>query len=161
MLASPKIDYYQGDQVDPTIRSDDSVSSTYGVRADAPAFQQLLTAMDAVASMPQSAITTSEGLVLIKKTRDMMEKVLANNASDGFENLTELQVRLNGPRSTLQSMHERHQNFVTYADDVIQGIEGVDQAELIAKLQSDQIQLEASYATLARITSLTILDFLR
>ncbi len=161
MLATPKTDFYQGDTVDPTVRPDDGITMAYGARANAPAFQQLLTALDAAANLPQSAIVTTEGLILIQKARDMLQTVLANNASDGFENLSELQVRVNGPRSTLESIRERHQQFTVYADTVIQDVEGVEYAKLIAQLQSDQFQLEASYATLSRIISLSILDFLR
>ena len=161
MLANPKTDYYYGDSVDPQVRADDGFSITYGARANAPAFQQMLIAVDAMMNLPQSTISTPEGLALIQKARDMLDTVLTNDASDGFQNLTELQVKVNGPRSTLASIRDRHERFTIYADEIIQEVEGIDQAELIASLQSDQVQLEASYAVLSRISSLTILDFLR
>ena len=161
MLATPKTDYYQGDSTNPQVRADDGFTLSYGARANAPSFQQMLTAIDAMKNLPQSAIGTTEGQALIQKGRDMLDLVLATDGSDGFENLSELQVQVNGPRSTLASIRDRHEQFTIYADSIIQEVEGIDQAQIIAELQSDQVQLEASYAVLSRISSLTILDFLR
>ncbi len=161
MLANPKTDYYNGDSVDSQVRADDGFTINYGARANAPSFQQLITAVDAMVNLPQSTIATPEGLALIQKARDMVENVLVADAADGFQSLSELQVNVNGPRNTLASIRERHEQFTIYADTVIQEVEGVDQAELIASLQSDQVQLEASYSVLSRISTLTILDFLR
>ena len=43
---------------------------------------------------------------------------------------------------------------------MIHDIEHIDQTEVIVKLTSDQQVLEASYASLARLQSITLLDFL-
>ena len=161
MLASPKTDYYQGDSTDQQVRADDGFTLTYGARANAASFQQLLTAVDAMSNLPQSAITTADGLALIQKARDMLDRVLANDGADGFQNLSELQVSVNGPRNTLASIRDRHEQFANFADTAIEAVEGINATELIAGLQSDQVQLEASYAVLTRISSLSILDFLR
>ena len=40
-------------------------------------------------------------------------------------------------------------------------IEGIDPAELITRLQSDQTALEASYSTLVRLQGLSLVNFLR
>ena len=44
---------------------------------------------------------------------------------------------------------------------MIADIEQIEPAEVIARLQSDQVALEASFTALARIQSLSLVNFLR
>ena len=39
-------------------------------------------------------------------------------------------------------------------------IEGIDQAELIVKLQEDQLTLQASFASLSRLQQLSLVNFI-
>ena len=160
MTANPKLDYYQGDNVQNRARIDEAFEVAYGVQANEGAFQRLLTAADAIASMPSGAITTPEGLVLMTKARDMLEDIIGVDALNGIQSLSETRVKLNGPRLTLESVKERHEQFSIYAGEIVAGVEQVDTAAVIARLQSDQVQLQASYSTIARLQDLSLLNFL-
>jgi len=63
-------------------------------------------------------------------------------------------------RDNLTVAQERHEGFFAYAEGVIHDLENIDRNEVIVKLQSQQQVLEASYASLAQVQSLTLLDFL-
>ena len=160
MLANPKTDYYQGDNVQNRARIDEAFEVPYGVQADKTAFQRFLMAADAIASMPSANITTPEGLALMTKARDMLEDIIGVDALNGVQGLSETRVELNGPRLTLESVKERHTQFSIYAGEIVADIEQVDTATVIARLQSDQVQLQASYSTISRLQSLTLLNFL-
>lgn len=161
MLATPKVDYYQGDNVQNTARIDEAFEVNYGVQANELALQQLITAADAIASMPTANITTPEGKILMVKARDMLENIIGVDATNGINGLAELRVALNGPRLTLESVRERHQQFTIYAGEIVAGIQNINSAEVITRLQSDQVQLQASYQVISQIQSLSLINFLR
>ncbi|MFQ5971724.1 MAG: hypothetical protein ACE5Q3_05280 [Alphaproteobacteria bacterium] len=161
MLNNPKLDYYRGDDFEHSVRADKDLQVGYGLRANELTFQQLMLAIDAIANMPQSAIVTSEGQEIIREARDILENVLSFTSSTPMDSLTELRARLNSPRVTIADVRDRHQQFRVYADGVINGIENIDRIEVVARLQSDQVQLEASYAAISRLQSLSLLNFLR
>ena len=161
MLATPKLDYYKGDNRSQAARISENQTLNYGISASAPAFQQLLMAVDALASMPATAPATTFLKPLIDKTAAVLAKVLTDAPGDGFESLGEIWLRLTIPRTTLATVREGHERFAAYADGVVSEIESIDRAEVITRVQTDQLALEASYTALARISSLSLLDFLR
>ena len=57
-------------------------------------------------------------------------------------------------------MNTRHSDDITFLSIFISDIEEVDTAEAIARLNQDQVALEASLAVTAQLTRLTLLDFL-
>ncbi len=161
MLATPKLDYYQGDNVQNTARIDEAFEISYGVQANELALQQLITAADAIASMPTANIITPEGKLMMTKARDMLDDIIGVDATNGINGLAEIRVALNGPRLTLESVRERHQQFSIYAGEIVGGIQSINEAEVITRLQSDQVQLQASYQVIAQIQSLSLINFLR
>lgn len=160
MTANPKTDYYQGDDIQNRARIDEAFEVSYGVQANETSFQRLLMAADAIASMPSAAITTPEGLTLMTKARDMLEDIIGVDATNGIEGLSETRVKLNGPRLTLESVRDRHVQFSIYAGEIVADIQNINEAEVISRLQSDQIQLQASFSTISRLQSLSLLNFL-
>jgi flagellin-like hook-associated protein FlgL len=56
---------------------------------------------------------------------------------------------------------ERHKAFATYATQAIGDIQNVDAAQALTQLNSDQAVLQASYAAIGRMTSLSIIDYLK
>lgn len=161
MLANPKADYYQGDNANQSVRISASQTLSYGARANGEPFQQLLMAVDALASLPTTAPATTFLQPLVTKVSAILDKVLNEVPGDGFESLGEVRLRLTVPRSTLKTVREGHEQFTSYALNVVTEIEGIDRAEVISRMQSDQFALEVSYAALARVGSLSLLDFLR
>ena len=160
MFATPKRDYYQGDNVQNATRIDESFEINYGISANEIAFQQLITAVDAIANIPKASIATTEGQVIVKKARDMIENILGIDATNGIDGLTDLRIKINGPRITLDNVKDRHEQYNAYASQIIGDIQNIDTAEVIARLQSDQLQLQVSYSTISRVQSLSLLNYL-
>jgi flagellin-like hook-associated protein FlgL len=160
MLASPKIDYYQGDALTNVVRADDNLEVSYDLRADLPTFQQILTAFDAVANLPNADTSNPFARAVIVKAKEMLDEVLDPLAGGTVETLDQLRMELSRARDNLTAAGERHEHFFAYAEGVIHDLENIDRNEVIVKLQSQQQVLEASYASLAQVQSLSLLDFL-
>jgi flagellin-like hook-associated protein FlgL len=71
-----------------------------------------------------------------------------------------LRVEIGSARDVLARTTEQHENAAAYAEGLIADIEGIDRTEVIVKLQDQQRVLEASYAMLARLQSLSLLNYL-
>jgi hypothetical protein len=160
MLASPKVDYYQGDSLANVVRADDDLEVSYDLRAELPTFQQILTALDAVANLPAADTSDPFERAVIVKAKEMLDEVLDPLAGGTVETLDQLRMELSRARDSLAVARKRHEDFFAYAEGVIHDLENIDRNEVIVKLQSQQQVLEASYASLAQIQSLSLLDFL-
>ena len=160
MLANPKIDYYQGNQQAQTAKADESTSLSYDVRADKLAFQQLLTALDAVANLPTGDSSDQYQRAIISKALDMVSLALDALPTDGFESIERMRMNLSNPRQSMEFVKERHEKMKAYAEGLIDKIEGIDSAEVIVKLQEEQLSLEASFTSLSRLQQLSLVNFL-
>jgi flagellin-like hook-associated protein FlgL len=61
----------------------------------------------------------------------------------------------------LEAIVETQESSRLYLSELIQGIEGIDLPQVVSKLAAHQAALEASYLTIARLTQLSLTDFLR
>jgi flagellar hook-associated protein 3 FlgL len=61
----------------------------------------------------------------------------------------------------LQGVKESHNRFIEFAIDTLGKLTLIDKAALAARMNGDQVSLEASYAALARLTQISLLDFLK
>ncbi|MCG8596333.1 MAG: hypothetical protein MI785_18490 [Kiloniellales bacterium] len=160
MLANPKLDYYQGDFALQSARVDDSTTVEIEARADAVEIQQLITALDAVANLPNADSRDPFAREVIVQARDMLNSILGTDSSDGIDGLDGLRVRINAARVTLEQTQERLTSFDAFVEGTITDIENIDRSEVLLKLQNDQFVLEASFTTLARLQSLSLLQYI-
>ena len=160
MLANPKLDYYQGDFGVQTARVDDSTTVQIDARADAIEIQQLITALDAVANLPNADSRDPFAREVIVQARDMLNSILGTDSSDGIDGLDGLRVRVNAARVTMDQTRERLTSFDAFVEGTINDIENIDRNEVLLKLQNDQFVLEASFTTLARLQSLSLLEYI-
>ncbi|MDJ0982755.1 MAG: hypothetical protein QNI94_14095 [Kiloniellales bacterium] len=160
MLANPKLDYYQGDFSVQAARVDDSTTVQIEARADAIEIQQLITALDAIANLPNADSRDPFAREVIVQARDMLNSILGTDASDGIDGLDGLRVRANAARVTLEQIRERLSSFDAFVEGTINDIENIDRNEVLLKLQNDQFVLEASFTTLARLQSLSLLEYI-
>ncbi len=160
MLANPKLDYYQGDFSLQAARVDDSTTVQIEARADAIEIQQLITALDAVANLPNADSRDPFAREVIVQARDMLNSILGTDSSDGIDGLDGLRVRANAARVTLDQIRERLSSFDAFVEGTINDIENIDRNEVLLKLQNDQFVLEASFTTLARLQSLSLLEYI-
>ena len=160
MLANPKLDYYQGDFSLQAARVDDSTTVQIEARADAIEIQQLITALDAIANLPNADSRDPFAREVIVQARDMLNSILGTDASDGIDGLDGLRVRANAARVTMDQIRERLSSFDAFVEGTINDIENIDRNEVLLKLQNDQFVLEASFTTLARLQSLSLLEYI-
>jgi flagellin-like hook-associated protein FlgL len=160
MLANPKADYYQGDTNANSIRADATLTINYDVRADQLVFQQLIAAADAIANLPNGDANDANERAVMAKAREMVRNSLGTNGNPGFNTINQVRMSVTTIRETIGNTLERHQRFDAYAEGVIADLENIDEADVIVRLQGDQSALEASFAMLARLQSLSLLNFL-
>ncbi len=160
MLASPMLDHYQGDSNAPRVRISETTTISYGITGDEEALQQLFLVLDAIASLPVQAPPDAFLSTLIGEARSTLSKVIDADTSTTFESITELRNRVLGPIILLDSSLETLTRSIDHAKDVIADTEGVNEIEVIARLQTEQLILEASYRTVSLIQSLSLTNFI-
>jgi hypothetical protein len=160
MLANPKLDYYQGDNGTASTRISERTSVSYGMNAREEAVQQLLIGLDAIANLPETAPADTYLGSVFDQVRDMLGVVIDPDPTTSFESITELRSRVLGPLNLFASSRENHSRFIEYAADVQGDVEGIDEAEVISRLQSDQVVLQASFQALSQIQQLSLINFI-
>ena len=143
--------YYRGDAERIAVRTGEASSLTYGVTADDPAFDTLFQALQIVATTDTSDPTTARAR--LEEALDLVNAAISA--------IPDVRSRIGSSRSTLELANAQHDEFLLYAEGAIGDIENVDVTEAITRLSGHQTTLEASYASLARLQSVSLLDYLR
>ena len=144
---APDADYYQGDDFKHSVRADEGYEVAYGITADDPAFEQMLRALSYMgfAGATQDAAVLEQALNLI------------DGAIDG---LSDLRGQVGAHSKALQQSKTTHEDFKGFAQNLVSNIEDVDIAQATSELAFNEVQLQGSFMTLARLQSLSLLDFL-
>lgn len=140
--------YYQGSGTDWALMVDGSTPLTYGVRADATAFQTTITALRSLSSM--TATPDTETLQNIFDTFD-----------SALTQLGKLQETLSDQSDSLESVIDAQTDFQLYAESALDSVRAVDVAEATANASQIEVILKASYAALSKVTNLSLTDYLR
>ena len=141
-------DYYQGDTLQLSVRSAETFETTYGITADEPAFEEMLRAL----SYMDYAGANQDNTVL-QQAYTMMK-----SAVDG---LSDIRGRIGASTKVLEAAKAGHEDYLTYATNLVSTLEDVDVAEATTKLSQDEVQLKASYLSLSRLSDLSLLNYLR
>ncbi|TDJ61673.1 MAG: hypothetical protein E2O36_06000 [Proteobacteria bacterium] len=160
MLATPKLDYYQGDSNIPKIRVSESTTINYGITGDEEAIQQLFLFLDAVSNLPTIAPPNAFLATLIDEGMKTLSKVIDVDTTTSFESISELRNRIVGPVNLLATSRNSLTLAINNALNVIDETEGINEAEVIAQMQTEQLILEASFRTVAKIQSLSLVNFI-
>jgi flagellar hook-associated protein 3 FlgL len=152
IFGTPSANYYRGDTEIAAVKATDQLTVNYGVTANQQPFQDLIGALNLA--------IRGEGLdSTIRKDEFMQETVrLATEALDG---IVGLQNQTNNDLLTLEKSNDLHEGFKTFLNQSIGEEEGVDVAEASIQLAFNQTVLQASFQNFSRISSLSLLDFLR
>ena len=105
-----------------------------------------------------SPITDNERTFLTAAVAELTE-LIDNNGVDNT--LADLRADIGLAQTALESIKGKHTNFLKFAQDSIAKIENIDVAEAGTALHFEQIQLEASFTTIARLQTLSLSNFLR
>lgn len=157
--AAADTDWYGGDDVTQQARIDEDFVVNYGVRANEPAIERVIRAFDAISEISFSSPPSTAEVTAVNDAIALLT-VAIENPPVGEKTLTEVfsEVELN--RVLLNDVDTKHENFAAFAEQSIIDIEQVDPAEAITRLNTEQVTLEASFATIARIQSLSLVKFL-
>lgn len=140
-------DYYQGDQTLLSVRADDAFETVYGITGDNPAFEEMLRALEymdyAGANLDKQVLTEAYNLM--------------KSAIDG---LSDLRGQIGANTLVLEKTKDGHQNFQTYAENIVSSIEDTDIAAATTQLSMDELTLQGSYLALSRLSSLNLISFL-
>jgi len=82
-------------------------------------------------------------------------------AIEAIQEIPDIRSRIGSDRLTLEQTKGRHQDFIVFTNEAINQIETVDVAAAVARMSIDQVQLEASYMLTARLSQLSLANFLR
>jgi flagellar hook-associated protein 3 FlgL len=139
--------YYQGDEFVMSIQASDTLSLDYGVKANETAFQNVFAAL-------HQSIETDGTLddTIIAKAIDF-----TNNS---IEQLTQIRARLNNNNVILNATNDSHDDLKIYFSEVVGDITATDIPEATIRAASHQTTLQAIFQTYARISRLTIADYL-
>lgn len=160
MLATPKLDYYQGDSNVPKIRISESTTINYGITGDEEALQQMFLLLDAITNLPATAPPDAFLATLIDEGMKTLSKVIDVDTTTSFQSISELRNRVVGPANLLASARDSLTLSIDIARNIIGDTEGINETEVIAQMQTEQLILEASYRTVSQIQSLSLVNFI-
>ena len=160
MLANPKLDYYQGDANAPRMRISETTTISYGITGDEEALQQMFLLLDAIVSLPATAPPDFFLSTIIDEGMKTLSKIIDVDTSTTFESISELRNRVVGPLILLENARNTLNRSINIAKDVIADAEGINETEVIAQIQTEQLTLEASYLTVSQIQSLSLVNYL-
>jgi flagellin-like hook-associated protein FlgL len=143
--------FYEGDSASLSARIDPNATVDYGVTANEPGFEKLFRALYEV----RNAKVSAGGI-----DRATLESALGLTI-DAIREIPEIRSRIGSDRLALEQMKSRHQDFIVYTNEAVSQIEAIDVAAAVSRLSTDQTQLEASYMLTARLSQLTLANFLR
>jgi hypothetical protein len=117
-------------------------------------------ASPAIHSLPTIAPPDTFLSKIIDEGMKTLAKVIDVDTTTTFESISELRNRVVGPVNLLANARDSLTLVMDRARDVIAETEGINETEVIAQLQTEQLILEASYRTVSQIQSLSLANYL-
>ncbi|MDR3476232.1 MAG: flagellin [Devosia sp.] len=140
--------YYQGNSDVAAVRVSSDRTVSYGVTVDSSAFEQAFRVLSSIANSDGTpdADTLSTASDLI------------TSALDGT---IAIQSKLSLTASSLDSASNEQQDYQDFLTTQISDVRDVDVTAISVKLTSYETQLQASYSALAKVQSLSLMDYLK
>jgi flagellar hook-associated protein 3 FlgL len=147
--SSTDTSYYAGNDDVSSARVADGMTVDYGMTADMDMFEKALRALNIAANASTDPIDSD---ALSEATS------LINSALDG---IGEQQTRMSSVHAQLESVIDMHTDFQLTAESMVSDLSEVDIAEAMVRLDTLSVQLEASYSAVAKVSDLSLFDYLR
>jgi flagellar hook-associated protein 3 FlgL len=147
-FGSPDDAFYQGDDVILSVLADEGREISYGMSADREGFQELIGGLRAALEGDRT------------DDRAMLENALAL-VTEALPKVAEYRSQIGARQAALEQINLGLGEMQLYLENQVSGIEDVDIAEAITRLSQDQMMLEATMATVARLSQLSLADYLR
>lgn len=143
--------YYRGGGDRLAVRAAEDLELTYGIGADEAGFGQLIQALQLVKIADSGDAAAARAR--LDRALELVNKAVAE--------LPEIRSRIGTTRASLEAVNQKHEDFTLYAEQAVGDVQNIDVPETVTRLSGDQMALEASYAALARLRSVSLLDYLR
>jgi flagellar hook-associated protein 3 FlgL len=140
--------YYEGASEKLTTVVSAGVVMEYGITGDNQGFSDLKAGLEALWYGLENNDEAS-----LKGALDLI-----NNAQNGFGNMIGV---VGGEMKQVDILQEQHQNTKEFLATQLQQLQGVDSAEAISNLKTNEAVLEANLSLMSRINQVSLLDFLR
>ncbi len=150
-IGTPDDNYYQGTNQDVTFRISDSQTITPNVRANDPAFQNLF------AGIRQAIAAASGGVTDASAALTNAE----NLVDQGTQGVNALQASVNTNILTVQQVNSQNQQVLTYFKGIVSNISSADVVSISTQVAQDTSILQASFSAFARISQLTLSNYLK
>ena len=161
--------WYSGD----TLTNQQQVGSdrqlTVGVLASDPAFEKAIRAMGILA---QGVYGTAGGLEnhpeRVAAAQYLLEDAVQHPASgtppygaEQASDITQVVQNVADAQTVISQQNDNHTAYMGFLDTRIANVEVADKTQSITTLMADSTALQASYQSLARVSSLSLLDYLK
>ncbi|RYE60835.1 MAG: flagellin [Hyphomicrobiales bacterium] len=140
--------YYQGNSTLAAVQVSSEQSISYGVSANDGAFEKAFRAF--------SIISSANGTLWDETVNAALDLIV--EAIDGAAGV---QGSLSVNAATLERAQTREEDYQAHLSASLSDVRDADVTELAVKLTAYEVQLQAAYATLAKIQGLNLLDYLR
>lgn len=140
--------YYNGDDVRVAARVGRDVELDHGVTAADGSFAQLISALGQAYEAHGS------------NDRAGLESALVDLTA-AIDGIASLRGEMGAKAARLESITESHRSTILYLDQTIDRFEATDMPAALSRLAQDQANLEATYMTVSRLSSLSLADYLR
>lgn len=135
-------------------RVDDNLDVTYGVRADASYFRNIIQGLAMVANLerPDDPEIRSRYYDALHSARDMLQA--------GSKDLNTAVASVGAVRRNLDQLEVKHKAVLGIVNTNVGEIEDADIATVVTRLNLAETQLQAGYRTIASLNKTSILDYL-
>jgi len=134
-----------------------SMTVAYGMRATEPAITSLLANVAALAATSFSASDPNAQA----SYQALTQKVAANlNGQPGAQTIDDIEANLANAQTTLTDATNLNTQTQSTLQDMLQGIDGVDQTQVGENILTLQNDLSASMSVTARLTHLSLVNYL-
>src|SRR6185437_15234863 len=140
-----------------TARIDQSLSVSYGARANEEAIRTLVQNVATLAAVTISP-TDPNGVGL---SSELDQRLTANLGAPGTQTVTDIESDLASAQTSLKAAKDRHQQANSTLNDFLQQIEGVSNEDVGAQLLTLQTRMQASMQVTSMLSQLSLVNFLK
>ena len=140
-----------------TAKIDQSLSVSYGARANEDALRTLVQNVATLAAVTISP-TDPNGVGL---SGELDQRLTANLGAPGTQTVTDIESDLASAQTSLKAAKDRHQQANSTLNDFLQQIEGVSNEDVGAQLLTLQTRMQASMQVTSMLSQLSLVNFLK
>ena len=140
-----------------TAKIDQSLSVSYGARANEAALRTLVQNVATLAAVTISP-TDPNGVGL---SSELDQRLTANLGAPGTQTVTDIESDLASAQTSLKAAKDRHQQANSTLNDFLQQIEGVSNEDVGAQLLTLQTRMQASMQVTSMLSQLSLVNFLK